>query len=373
MISQEDADFAATIIRRNARGIAALAADQMTEQHTELAKSLGPGTHSFYRELLCGHLEVLGTALSENRPDDFAVRVQWSRISLESRDLPQEFLHRSLECLSRVLDQELPERSRSSSRTLIDLALKYFDAPATQPASDLGTVGEKGRLATRYIVATLEGDRDRASRLVLDAVADGTLTAADAYLDVCLLALREIGRMWHVNEITVAEEHFVTDTTRSVMAQLLASCRRLPSNGKSILSGTVSGDRHDLGLHAVSDLFALDGWRVVNLGADVPVTELILGVVDFQPDLVLLSATLSEQRRNMEAAIHALRRQDDERPIPVLIGGAACAPECFDVGFAPGVQIVSAHSAVQVGREAVGLGPRLDSANQARRCIRDSR
>ena len=71
------------------------------------------------------------------------------------------------------------------------------------------------------LLALLEGDRRRARELVF--AANGMeLSIPRKYLEVLLPAQSEIGRMWLANEITVAEEHFATATTRSAMAQLLA-------------------------------------------------------------------------------------------------------------------------------------------------------
>ena len=83
------------------------------------------------------------------------------------------------------------------------------------------------KLATEYLVAILEGDRRKAGRLILQAANEGR-SISDLYFLVLQPAQEELGRMWVLDEINVAEEHFATATTRMVMAQLQAraTCSR---------------------------------------------------------------------------------------------------------------------------------------------------
>ncbi len=45
-------------------------------------------------------------------------------------------------------------------------------------------------------------------------------SVGELYLNVLLPAQAELGRMWLAGEINVAEEHFASQATRMVMAQL---------------------------------------------------------------------------------------------------------------------------------------------------------
>jgi hypothetical protein len=51
-------------------------------------------------------------------------------------------------------------------------------------------------------------------------------------------AQAELGMMWHADEISVAEEHFVSPTTRKVIAQVMARAPRLPTKGKTMFRPT---------------------------------------------------------------------------------------------------------------------------------------
>ena len=137
-----------------------------------------------------------------------------------------------------------------------------------------------GRLASTYLLALLEGDRRSASRTILDAV-DSPENVQNIYLRVLLPAQAELGRMWMAGEINVAEEHFASHTTKIVMGQLLSRAEFQPHNGKTVLAAAVAGNRHDIGLQAVADFFDMAGWRTIQLGADVPITDLALATECF--------------------------------------------------------------------------------------------
>ena len=101
--------------------------------------------------------------------------------------------------------------------------------------------------------------------------------------------------MWLTGEINVAEEHFASHTTKMVLAQLLSRAPLQPPRGKTLLAAAVAGNRHDIGLYVVADFFEMAGWRTIQLGADVPIVDLVQAVECFEVDLLALSASLNVQ------------------------------------------------------------------------------
>ena len=143
----------------------------------------------------------------------------------------------------------------------------------------------------------------------------------DLYLRVLQPAQEELGRMWLLGEINVAEEHFATTTTRLVMAQLHAREVCGPSNGKTLVAAAVAGNQHDLGIQVVADLFEMDGWRVIQLGSNVPADDLAQAVEFYQADLVALSVSLATQLPALEEAIAAVRASQRGVTVKILVGG----------------------------------------------------
>ena len=127
--------------------------------------------------------------------------------------------------------------------------------------------------------------------------------------------------MWLLGEINVAEEHFATTTTRLVMAQLHAREVCGPSNGKTLVAAAVAGNQHDLGIQVVADLFEMDGWRVIQLGSNVPADDLAQAVEFYDADLVALSVSLATQLTALEETIDIVRKNKRGVDVKILAGG----------------------------------------------------
>jgi MerR family transcriptional regulator, light-induced transcriptional regulator len=227
-----------------------------------------------------------------------------------------------------------------------------------------------GRLAARYLLALLEGDRTRASRLILDAV-QGSASVPELSLLVLLPAQQEVGRMWQADEINVAEEHFATSTTKTMLAQLRLRAPLRERNGKTLLAAAVMGNQHEVGLQVVADFFEMDGWRVIQLGSDMPIPDLVQAVEFYQPDVLALSASLHTQLGTLTETIKAVRRGQRGAAVKILVGGRAL-DEATDLArqFGADGYAVDPHAAVALGNALVGLDGRPqvcgESAGEAR-------
>lgn len=233
----------------------------------------------------------LSIALHEGAPQLFVGRVQWARTAFRARDVPEIELRESLLCLREVLITELPKHAQGLALEYLDRGLKVFDEPATD-TTGLDPDAPQANIALRYLVEVLEGNSRQAIDSIVGAVNDG-LSVQDAYLHVLLPIQREIGRLWHLSEISIAEEHYVTATTERAMSILTYRETPKPANELTVVSAAVAQNVHSIGVRALADFFELDGWRSICLGADAPTADIVQAVEDFQGDLLLLSASMS--------------------------------------------------------------------------------
>lgn len=312
--------FAAEILKRSAGGYGGAAAAQLLDREPELRTQAG--AMEAWKAHLAQRVMELSAALRAEEPQLFAKRVAWSRKTFAAREQADALVFASLSCLRDVLEESLPENARGISLAYLDDALEAAEAESPDIGdSELDPDNPDDRMALNYLRLTLEGSGAEAIRTIQDAVASGK-SAKDVYLSVLLPAQREIGRLWHLSEVSVAEEHLVTATTHQAMAVLRHTAERLPDNGATLVAACVSGNIHDIGLRALTDLFQLQGWRSIYLGADVPTTDLPAMLDVFQADLLLLGSTLSVHIESAAEAIAAVRDQVD-RSVKIMVGGAA--------------------------------------------------
>ncbi|MGP1309006.1 MAG: cobalamin B12-binding domain-containing protein [Phycisphaerales bacterium] len=319
--------FLAQILDASAAGYAVLATERLLARRPDIADRFMPHPRLAWKENLTGRIRDLSDAVEQGRPQLFIDQVLWGKIAFASRGVPLDDLRESLSALREVLAEELPPDEQERPMMVLDEAFKALERGPTEEPSVLKVETSSGRLAAEYVLAMLEGDRRKASSMVLDAVDSGSITVQDAYLRVLAPAQQELGRMWHMNEITVAEEHFVTATTKMIMAQLLARAKPEPSNGMTVVATSVEGETHDIGLHVAADFLEMAGWKVIFLGGNMPPNDLLQAVVDFKADLVALAATMPSQRRSVARTIRLIRDDANVGRTPILVGGRAFATD----------------------------------------------
>lgn len=311
----------ARILQSGARALAGYAAAEMPPAGAAASPASEPSQFDGWQNVLAARLEELAAAVSMGRPQWFVEQVHWTRAALEARGVSSELLRSGLQALRRVLTEQLPADLAPIATGCIDRALGEFGGEAPGTKSRLSAETPEGRLAATYLLAILEGDRRRASRLILQAADEGQ-SAPDLYFKVLQPAQEELGRMWLLGEINVAEEHFATATTRLVMSQLHARAVCGPANGKTLVAAAVAGNQHDLGIQVLADLFEIEGWRVIQLGANVPAEDLAQAVDFYEADLVALSVSLATQLPALEQAVAAVRASQRGAAVKILVGGA---------------------------------------------------
>ncbi len=139
---------------------------------------------------------------------------------------------------------------------------------------------------------------------------------------VLLPAMKEVGDQFGRGELIlpfVLQSAEVMKESVTYLEQFLERAEGI-SKGTIVLA-TVYGDVHDIGKNLVKTILSNNGYRVVDLGKQVPVETIIQNAVDQNADAIGLSALLVSTSRQMGLAVNELQRRNIN--IPVLIGGAA--------------------------------------------------
>jgi methanogenic corrinoid protein MtbC1 len=346
--------FSADLLERSASGYAGYAAALMFERDPAMEEREGSGAPAAWRSHLTQRVLDLAAALSAGEPKLFTGRVQWSRKAFRAQSRDDADIRRSIQALRDVLAERLPKPALDAPLACLDAALEVLAAPAEAPdATELDPQRPTDRLALEYLQKILEGNAAEAVSLVSRAVSDG-LSPQALYMQVLLPAQREVGRLWHAGELSVAEEHMVTAVTQRAMAVVISQAVPAPANGRTAVVAAVSGNVHDIGLRALADMYQLAGWRVIYAGSDVPMLDLPALLSFYLADLLMLGATLATHIPRIEQAIASIRERC-ERPVRILVGGAAFddAPEVWSRigsdGYAAGID-----EALAFGEQLVG-------------------
>jgi methanogenic corrinoid protein MtbC1 len=199
------------------------------------------------------------------------------------------------------------------------------------PLGERRAMPARDDVPNRFLDAIVAGNRRRAFEVADGAQAAGMDIRA-LYLQVFQPALREIGRLWQQNRITVADEHLATAITQAAMARLYERLfASVTGQGPLLIAACADSERHEVGLRMVCDILEMDGWDTVFLGAAVPMPDLVRMVCQRRPQVVALSASIGPNLARVEAAIRAIRSECGAAQPLIAVGGR---PFAADPGLA---------------------------------------
>lgn len=199
--------------------------------------------------------------------------------------------------------------------------------------------------------AVFEYDHEASETLAQKALDEGTsaVIVARTLTD----AMREIGDKFGRGELYLPELVLASRAGTAAMnvieEQLKQSAQERETIGTIVL-GTVKGDVHDIGKNIVSTLFFAAGFKVVDLGVDVPSESFADAVKEHEPDLLGLSALLTTTMTEQRTVLRELETQGLRDSVKVLVGGAPVTQD-FALEIGADGYGDNAFDAVQVGQE----------------------
>ncbi|MCD7922854.1 MAG: homocysteine S-methyltransferase family protein [Clostridiales bacterium] len=122
------------------------------------------------------------------------------------------------------------------------------------------------------------------------------------------------------------------------------------SKGKIIMA-TVEGDIHDIGKNIVRVVLENYGYRVIDLGRDVPVQKVVDAAIAEDVRLIGLSALMTTTVVSMKKTIEALRASGHD--CKVFVGGAVLTPE-YAEEIGADYYTKDAKASVDVAKEVLG-------------------
>jgi methanogenic corrinoid protein MtbC1/uroporphyrinogen-III decarboxylase len=98
----------------------------------------------------------------------------------------------------------------------------------------------------------------------------------------------------------------------------------------TVVLGTVFGDLHDIGKNLTKLLLETSGFRVIDLGENVPAEKFLDAARENNAHIVGLSSLLTTGDPHVEETIHAIKNSDLADKVKVICGGAALTLKFVD-------------------------------------------
>jgi MerR family transcriptional regulator, light-induced transcriptional regulator len=185
------------------------------------------------------------------------------------------------------------------------------------PVTDQGLAGLAEEL--RHALDELDGPAAEAvlDRLFADFTVEATLR------EVLVPYLGDLGDRWAKGVIGVTTEHFASNLLRARLASLARGWGQ--GHGPCAVLACPPGERHDLPLLAFGVVLHRNGWRIIYLGADTPLADLVHTVTEKRPDIVILAAVTPERFQESIPDLITLART-----APLRLAGAAATTSIAD-------------------------------------------
>ena len=177
--------------------------------------------------------------------------------------------------------------------------------------------------------ALTEGEADQAEVLTKTALEEG-IDPLDIVQKILVPTLSEVGQRFQDFEIFLPELMMSGEAAEKVT--VLIEEATLKAGKPSISLGTVvlgqvEGDLHDIGRNILATLLNSHGFKVVDLGRDVPASQFMEAAAKEQADIVALSAlmttTLPAQKRTLSLFEEVGKRGDYK----MIVGGGAVSAD----------------------------------------------
>lgn len=211
-------------------------------------------------------------------------------------------------------------------------------APEAALAALLATIPEKAAahppappIDTRAFIEHIRRfDADRIMRSMhSDLAHEDPVTYLETRITPCLEAL---GASWERGEIDIAHEHFASERISDVLRAARMRFEET-ATGPLVALGTLPGEAHGLGVQMAALVLAARGLRVLSLGTEVPVAEIVALVAETGASAVAISVSKASAR-SVATALATLRLALPRR-VELVVGGAG-APANIKGAVVPG-------------------------------------
>src|SRR5271165_40490 len=144
-------------------------------------------------------------------------------------------------------------------------------------------------------------------------------------LELCRLGMDIVGKRFEKGEYFLPELVLAGEMLENIGAIAKPLIKQAPGAEPKklakVLIGTVEGDLHDIGKNIVTFMLEINGFKVVDLGIDVPIANFVDSIKEHKPRVVGLSGFLTLAFDAMKKTVEAIQEAGLRDNIKIMIGG----------------------------------------------------
>ena len=287
---------------------------------------------------------ALATDLLLARNDADVRYIEYANVVAENRQKKEAALQKKLAEAPSQNSIQAQERTDTQGGAELPIKSGAQDGASSAPLNS----ESKARAALRK--AVMKGNRNGIAALTRDALAKSE-DPSELLNEVLLPAINDVGELFDKGKYFLPQLIGSAEAMKNaieVLEPLLlqeTDARNMPV----VVIATVEGDIHDIGKNLVALMLKNYGFKVVDLGKDVPKEEIIRAAREENAQIIALSALMTTTMQRMREVIELARQEGIGAK--VMIGGAVITQDYADEIGADGYSRDAA--------EAVKLAQRL--------------
>lgn len=323
-------------------------------QQPDLVQRFGPSGRIRTKQDSLYTISYLAESVLMKSPSLFMNYISWLKVLLNGYRVSEQDLLVNLYAIKKALQNSFDHPHKSNVIDYLDMGIHHVHTAEAQVSfiSDTSILGKEAR---QYLNCLLRTERKEAYAIVVHLLENDT-PIKDIYIHIFQTVQYEIGRLWQIGEINVAQEHFCTAATQSIISRLYPYWINAGNQRYRLVAACVGEEQHEIGIRMLADFFEMEGWDTYYLGANVPDHSLLQSIVQYQADVIAISATMTFHVHLVQDLIEKIRTNESTKHVKIIVGGLP-----FNIdrelwkrvgadGFAP-----DANEAVEVATSLVAL------------------
>lgn len=173
--------------------------------------------------------------------------------------------------------------------------------------------------------------REKVVSFIKDKIENKELSYKELYEGLLIPFLSEWDCDEDIQELCIFKEHVSTSIIRSIIEinypYLVNKRKQMMDDGsivdlrKKVFVACPAGEYHEIGARIVSDIFYMNGYDVLYVGANTPLNEIIKMTKVYIPDYIAFSVSDPYNIISARKAIHKLKENNTQSKI--IVGGRA--------------------------------------------------
>ena len=201
--------------------------------------------------------------------------------------------------------------------------------------------------------ATVIGDAEKTAKLAHEALNTG-IDAYDAIMEGCAEGMKVVSNKYETGEMYVPEILLSAEAMYAAIDILKPHLKVEKAAAQlKVVIGVVEGDIHDIGKNLVRIMLDASGFKLFDMGRDVPVKDMAAKAANEGAQVVAISTLMTTTMPNMKRVVDELKALGVKDKVKVLIGGAPTSEE-FAKSIGADAWAKDATAAIKVAQRLAG-------------------